>query len=52
MIFKNYVAEYEKAKKEYENTFGPLCLTSTTGSEYTWVINPWPWDNKGGIKYV
>ena len=34
---------------EYESRFGPYILTSNdvTGSRWSWVDNPWPWDYQG-----
>lgn len=51
-LFKKYVTEKEKLTKEYENLFGPLSLTHTTGSTYNWINSPWPWEKLGGSMYV
>ena len=50
--FQNYVSEYEKYKKMYEDKFGPLDKTCDNFSEYVWINNPWPWDKEGSIKDV
>ena len=52
MLFKKYIMEYEKLSKEYENKYGPLKITDTTGTKYNWIEAPWPWDTKGGSMYV
>jgi len=52
VLFKKYIAEKEKLCKEYENVFGPLEITSTTGNKYNWLNSPWPWENTGGSMYV
>ncbi len=51
-LFKEYVNKYKKLCKEYEAKYGPLKLTSSISSKYTWLDSPWPWDNMGGSKYV
>lgn len=49
-IYKEYVSNYEKIKKLYEENFGPLEITCVDSQGYKWIDNPWPWD--GGIKDV
>lgn len=51
-LFKNYVNEYEKLCKDYEQTYGPLEVTQAKGNKYSWIDFPWPWDNEGGSMYV
>ena len=51
-LFKIYKKEYEKAKLEYENKYGPLSLEDTADYVYNWVDNPWPWDKEGGTYHV
>jgi len=51
-LFKQYVEEYEKAKKEYECRYGPLMITDDAGNTYDWSKNPWPWDREGRDYYV
>lgn len=51
-LFKQYVMEYEKAKKEYVCKYGPLLLTDDLGIKYDWNKNPWPWDKEGRDYYV
>ena len=51
--FKSLVEKSIKKEMEYVNTYGPLELTDNlTSNRFTWVKNPWPWDNTGGVKYV
>ena len=42
-----YVAEYEKAKKYYEDNFGPLSIYGNM-NRGSWVYDKWPWE--GGRK--
>lgn len=42
-LHKQYVAEYEKAKKYYENNFGPLSIYANMNN-WTWVYDKWPWE--------
>ncbi len=51
LLFKDYVKESEKLKKEYETKFGPLCLTDVNSMQYVWYKNPWPWESED-VKYV
>ena len=50
-LFKEYVSNYEKYKKEYEDKYQPLDKCFINSSKYAWTSNPWPWDN-GGKNYV
>ncbi len=45
-VFKSYVEECKKAKKEFTNIFGPLTLDNLT-DEYEWSMGPWPWEEGG-----
>ncbi len=51
-LFKNYLNEYEKLCKDFEQIYGPLEITGTKGNKYNWIDSPWPWDNEGGSMYV
>ena len=31
--------------KEYEKMYGPLTVTGVNAQDWTWVNEPWPWDN-------
>ena len=51
-IFKQYVNEHKKLKKEFLATYGPLTVNQIEDLKYEWEENPWPWDNEGGSMYV
>lgn len=44
--FKEYKKEVNKAKEEYEKLYGPITVTGVTQDTWTWVNEPWPWENK------
>jgi len=46
-LYKDYRNELKRVKKEYENKYGPLLLTSDAIDKYpwSWDNNPWPWEN-------
>jgi hypothetical protein len=47
--YKGYVRELNNLKSIYEREFGPIAASDVTSSkEFTWVNNPWPWDNNRG----
>ena len=43
--YKKFQEEASKAIKEYERMYGPLTVTGVTAQDWTWVNEPWPWDN-------
>lgn len=47
-LFKQYEEEKERAVKDYEKKYGPLCVASSVNNEneWKWNQNPWPWENK------
>lgn len=51
-LFKKYVLEYKKIKKEYAIKYGPILLEQAKYDNYEWINNPWPWDRFGGNMYV
>ena len=51
-VFKEYVDEHKKLKKEFLKMYGPLTVTQINDHKYEWEENPWPWDNEGGSMYV
>ena len=54
MILNKYNMEtekYEKLKKEYEEKYGPLCITKGGYNSFEWIKSSWPWDKEDG-KYV
>ena len=42
-LHKKYVNQYEKAKKYYEDNYGPLSIYSSV-SRGSWVYDKWPWE--------
>lgn len=50
-LFKKYVDEKEKVCKEYERLYGPLEITGEM-NKFDWIDSPWPWNSRGGNKYV
>ena len=47
-LFNKYRMQNNEYKKQYENKYGPLLLSSDTLNTYPWAWNnlPWPWENK------
>lgn len=41
-----FVDMYDKAVMEYEKLHGPVTADTVMPEHYTWVNNPWPWDEK------
>ena len=53
-ILNKYNMECEQLKKlqkDYEQKYGPLCITKAGFNSYKWISSPWPWDKEDG-KYV
>ncbi len=49
-VYKNYVKELNNLRALYEREFSPIAASDVTSSkEFTWINNPWPWDNGGGM---
>ena len=46
-LYNRYRVELDRARKQYENSFGPLFVTSEATNHYPWSWNnlPWPWEN-------
>ncbi len=51
-LFEEFVKNEKEAKKEYMESYGPLTVTKTKGNKFTWIDNPWPWEDLGGNIYV
>ena len=51
-LFEEFVREEKEAKKDYMESYGPLTVTKAKGSKFTWIDNPWPWEDLGGNIYV
>lgn len=45
--FRNAAAMRQNAMDAYQRQFGPLMAEETTGNEWNWTAEPWPWE--GGI---
>lgn len=47
-LFNQYRVQCDEYKKQYENKYGPLLLSSNALNTYPWAWNksPWPWENK------
>lgn len=44
-LFGKYQALYAKAKREFEDLFGPLNYEGIRASDgWTWLQEPWPWE--------
>lgn len=51
--FRILVEKSCQKEMEYVKNFGPLeMMDDDNSSKYTWIKNPWPWENDGGVKYV
>lgn len=51
-LFKKYVNEKNELEVRYVERFGPICVTETQGTNFNWIMDPWPWEKMGGSKYV
>ncbi len=51
-LFKKYVKEKNSLEDLYSEKYGPMTVTETQSTKYSWLKNPWPWDNSGGSMYV
>ena len=44
--------EYEQKSKmlrqEYEQKYGPIKSINSEPNRWSWISNPWPWDNQEG----
>lgn len=51
--FNRQVEIRQKLLKEYAKYYGPLTLDTANLNEngkWQWVLQPWPWENKGGCR--
>lgn len=45
-MYRKAVDRAEEVKKEFEAKYGPLTANASTDMKYwSWINNPWPWDN-------
>lgn len=42
--YQNAVSMRKKALDTYQNQFGPLLVDDVTGSSWSWINEPWPWE--------
>lgn len=42
-LHREYVKQYEQAKKYYEENYGPLSMYAPM-NKWTWVCDKWPWE--------
>ena len=50
-LYTNYVTLAKDGRQRYEAAYGPLQQTAVTlAGGYTWLDDPWPWENMGGQK--
>lgn len=43
-MFQQFAAMEHSARASYESRFGPLTRDATTGDEFNWLNDPWPWN--------
>lgn len=46
-FFKLHLAAAKAARAEYEKLYGPLVVSNAEGPSWSWVKDPWPWENLG-----
>ena len=46
-LYWDYIRLGREGRAQYEQTHGPLSQTTITEGGYTWLDNPWPWDEGG-----
>ena len=46
-LYWDYIRLGREGRAKYEQTHGPLSQTTITEGGYTWLDNPWPWDEGG-----
>lgn len=44
--YKKLIAMRDGAKKDYEANVGPATHRDVKGDRWTWVDEPWPWQNE------
>lgn len=51
--FRLYAEKSCEKEMEFVKLYGPLeLIDNDSNKEFTWIKNPWPWDQDGGAKYV
>ncbi len=46
-LYWNYIRLAQEGRAKYEKMYGPLTQTTITPDGYTWLKDPWPWDEGG-----
>ena len=49
-LYTRYVQLFQEGRSRYESMYGPLQQTAVTEAGYTWLNDPWPWEDDGGKK--
>ena len=42
---EEYQTKSSELRAQYEEKFGPLSPIGKNGNRWSWISNPWPWDN-------
>lgn len=48
-LFKKYAEMYNKVVIDYESKYQVLELSHDIYGKYTWISNPWPWEDKYNV---
>lgn len=48
-LFKKYSLMYNKCCEEYGKLYQVLELSNDTNGKYTWLDNPWPWEDSYNV---
>lgn len=43
-IFNDYTMRLVDMKRDYEEEFAPLTVSTPSGYPWRWIENPWPWE--------
>ena len=46
-LYWSYIKLANEGRVKYEKMYGRLLQTDMTGNSYTWIKDPWPWDEGG-----
>jgi spore coat protein JB len=45
-LFNKFQRSYQRGKREFEHTFGPLSPDTAEFDTWRWVGDPWPWERE------
>lgn len=48
-LYWSYIKLANEGRAKYEKMYGPLLQTDITEDGYTWIKNPWPWEEGGNV---